>query len=110
MEAGRIAAILALATERYTGNLADAPTLSEVGDYEDVEVPVWRGVVGPANMSEAAADYWSDMLKQVSESAQWKTDYLEKNLLISNYMDRETATQYMLDYQADYLASIGKDA
>ena len=110
VEAGRIEAILALATERYTGNLADAPTLSEVGDYEDVEVPVWRGVVGPANMSEAAADYWSDMLKQVSESEQWKTDYLEKNLLISNYMDRETATQYMLDYQADYLASIGKVA
>ena len=110
VEAGRIEAILALSTERYTGNLADAPTLSEVGDYEDVEVPVWRGVVGPANMSEAAADYWSDMLKQVSESEQWKTDYLEKNLLISNYMDRETATQYMLDYQADYLASIGKDA
>ena len=110
VEAGRIEAILALATERYTDNLANAPTLSEVGDYEDVEVPVWRGVVGPANMSEAAADYWSDMLKQVSESEQWKTDYLEKNLLISNYMDRETATQYMLDYQADYLASIGKDA
>lgn len=110
VEANRIQPILALSTERYTGNLADAPTLSEVGDYEDVEVPVWRGVVGPANMSDAAADYWSDMLKQVSESEQWQTNYLEKNMLISNYMDRETATQYMMDYQADYLASIGKDA
>ena len=110
VEANRIQPILALSTERYTGNLADAPTLSEVGDYEDVEVPVWRGVVGPANMSDAAADYWSDMLKQVSESEQWQTNYLEKNMLISNYMDRETATQYMMDYQAYYLASIGKDA
>ena len=110
VEADRIQPILALATERYTGNLADAPTLSEVGDYEDVEVPVWRGVVGPANMSDAAADYWSDMLRQVSESEQWQKDYLEKNLLISNYMDREEATAFMQEYQADYLASIGKDA
>ena len=110
VEAGRIEAILALATERYTGNLANAPTLSEVGDYEDVEVPVWRGVVGPANMSEAAADYWSDMLRQVAESEQWVNNYLTPNMLISNYMDRETATEYMQQYQADYLASIGKDA
>ena len=110
VEADRIQPILALSTERYTGNLADAPTLSEVGDYEDVEVPVWRGVVGPANMSDAAADYWSDMLRQVSESEQWQTNYLEKNLLISNYMDREEATAFMQEYQADYLASIGKDA
>lgn len=110
VEADRIQPILALANERYTGNLADAPTLSEVGDYEDVEVPVWRGVVGPANMSEAAADYWSDMLRQVAESEQWVNNYLTPNMLISNYMDRETATEYMQQYQADYLASIGKDA
>ena len=110
VEADRIQPILALSTERYTGNLADAPTLSEVGDYEDVEVPVWRGVVGPANMSEAAADYWSDMLRQVAESEQWVNNYLTPNMLISNYMDRETATEYMQQYQADYLASIGKDA
>lgn len=110
VEADRIQPILALANERYTGNLADAPTLSEVGDYENVEVPVWRGVVGPANMSDAAADFWSDMLRQVAESEQWVNNYLTPNMLISNYMDRETATEYMQQYQADYLASIGKDA
>ena len=37
-------------------------------------------------------------------------NYLTPNMLISNYMDRETATEYMQQYQADYLASIGKDA
>ena len=110
VEADRIQPILALANERYTGNLADAPTLSEVGDYENVEVPVWRGVVGPANMSDAAADFWSDVLGQVAESEQWVNNYLTPNMLISNYMDRETATEYMQLYQDDYLASIGKDA
>ena len=47
VEAGSIEALLALSTERYGGKLADAPTLSEVGEYEDVEVPVWRGVAAP---------------------------------------------------------------
>lgn len=110
VEAGSIEAILALSTERYGGNLAGAPTLSEVDSkYSDVEVPVWRGVVGPANMSPEAAAYWSDVLKQVSESDAWKNDYLDKNMLISNYMDLTAAKDYMTQYQADYLVTIGKD-
>ena len=108
VEAGSIQAILALSTERYGGKLADAPTLSEVGDYNDVEVPVWRGVAAPGAMSEEAAAFWSNILKQVSESEQWKTEYLDKNMLISNYMDYQTAKEFMTTYQNDYLASIGK--
>ena len=95
VEAGSIQAILALSTERYGGKLADAPTLSEVGDYNDVEVPVWRGVAAPGAMSEEAAAFWSNILKQVSESEQWKTEYLDKNMLISNYMDYQTAKEFM---------------
>ena len=106
--ASHIEPLLALSTERYTGNLANAPTLSEIGDYEDVEVPVWRGVAAPKAMSPEAAQFWSEQLKKVSESDQWKTDYLDKNKLISNYMDLETAKEFMTQYQVDYLASIGK--
>lgn len=108
VEAGSIQAILALSTERYGGKLADAPTLSECGDYKDVEVPVWRGVAAPGAMSDEAAAFWSNILKQVAESDQWKTEYLDKNMLIGNYMDLATAQAYMAQYQADYLASIGK--
>ena len=106
VEAGSIAPILALSTERYTGNLADAPTLSEVGDYENVEVPVWRGVAAPGAMSDEAAAFWSDVLKKVSESDAWKTEYLEKNKLIGNYMDLATTQEFMAQYQADYLATL----
>ena len=107
VEAGSIQAILALSTERYGGKLADAPTLSEVGDYKDVEVPVWRGVVAAGKMSDEAAAFWSGILKQVSESEEWKTEYLEKNMLIGNYMDLAATQAYMAQYQADYLASRG---
>ena len=96
-----------MSTERYTGNLADAPTLSEIGDYENVEVPVWRGVAAPAAMSDSAAAFWSEQLKKVSETDAWNTDYLEKNKLIGNYMDMTAATEYVTDYEKDYMESMG---
>ena len=105
--AGSLVPILAFSTERYTGDLADAPTLSEVGDYNDVEVPVWRGVAAPAAMSDAAVQYWSDTLKAVSETEQWKTEYIEANKLIEEYMDTAAATDYVTQYEADYLAKKG---
>lgn len=107
VESGDLNAVLALANERYTGNLADAPTLSEIGDYENVEVPVWRGVAAPAAMSDAAVAFWSDALGKVAESDTWKTDYLEKNQLIGEYKDTVAATEYVTAYEADYMASNG---
>lgn len=108
VEAKKITPILALSNERYSGNLADAPTLSEVGDYNNVEVPVWRGVIGPKDMSPEAVAFWSETLKAVSESDKWKTDYLEKNKLISNYLTADEAKEFMTEFQTNYLASIGK--
>lgn len=106
VEAGSLVPILAFSTERYTGNLADAPTLSELG-YNDVEIPVWRGVAAPAAMSDEAAAYWSETLKTVSESDAWKTEYIEANKLIPNYMDTATATEYVTQYEADFMAENG---
>jgi len=105
--AGSLIPVLALSTERYTGSLADAPTLSEIGDYENVEVPVWRGVAAPAAMRDSAAAFWSEQLKKVSETDAWNTDYLEKNKLIGNYMDMTAATEYVTDYEKDYMESMG---
>ena len=105
--AGSLIPVLALSTERYTGNLADAPTLSEIGDYENVEVPVWRGVAAPAAMSDAAAAYWSGQLGKVAETDTWKNDYLEKNKLIGNYMDAAAATEYVTAYEKDFMAANG---
>lgn len=101
--AGSLIPVLAIANERYTGNLADAPTLSEIGDYENVEVPVWRGVAASPEMSDAAAAYWSEALKKVSETDKWKNDYLEKNKLIANYMDSAAATQYVTQYEKEFM-------
>ena len=101
--AGDLEPVLAFSTERYTGNLADAPVLSELGDYEDVEVPVWRGVAAAGNMSDEAVRFYSDALEKVSETEAWKTEYLEANKLISSFMNYEEATEYVTQYEADYM-------
>lgn len=99
--------VLALATERYAGDLADAPTLSEIGDYENVEVPIWRGVAASGNMSDEAVAFWTDTLKKVSESEQWKTDYLEKNKLVANYLDATAATEFVAEYEKNFMEENG---
>lgn len=108
VEAGKMKAVLALSESRFTApSLKDAPTLSEFG-YNNVEVPVWRGVVGPKAMSEEAAAFWSECLRQVSESQVWQENYIAKNGLVSEFKDYKAAKEYMTQYQADYLKSLGK--
>ena len=69
---------------------------------------MWRGVAAPGAMSDEAAAFWSGILKQVAETDQWKEEYLDKNMLIGNYMDLAATQEFMAQYQADYLESIGK--
>ena len=107
VESGDLTPVLALSTERFGGNLADAPTLSEIGDYENVEVPVWRGVAAPAAMSDAAVAFWTDALQKVSETQAWNDEYLVPNQLISQYMNSTDATAYVSQYEADYMAANG---
>jgi putative tricarboxylic transport membrane protein len=106
--AGKLTPILALSKTRFTGNLAAAPRLSEIGAYKDVEYPVWRGIVAPGTMSPAAVKFWSDAFKAVSESSAWQNDYITKYKLVSSYMTSDEAAEFMSDFQAGYLKSIGK--
>lgn len=107
VEAGKMTPVLALSTSRFTADtLKDAPTLSEFG-YNNVEVPVWRGVVGPKAMSAEAAAYWVACLEAVSKTPEWNA-YITKNGLISEFIGGADAVAYMTQYQKDYLAKIGK--
>ena len=107
VEAGKMKPVLALSNTRFSSEtLKDAPTLSEFG-FNNVEVPVWRGVTAPKAMSDSAYAYWAECLKAASETAEFKA-YLSKNGLEPMYLFGADAEAYMLDYQKTYLASIGK--
>lgn len=103
---GDIAPVLALSSERFSEPFQDAPTTEELG-YGVIELPVWRGVIGSVNMSDEAVNYWNEVFKKVTETDQWATDYLEKNLLVDNYMNVEDTTTTMLEAEAEVLASMG---
>lgn len=107
VESGDMVPVLACATERYTGNLSDAPTLSEIGDYENVEVPVWRGVAASKNMSDSAVAFWSDVFGKVAETEEWNKDYIEKNKLIPNYLDAQEASEYITQYEQELIKQQG---
>ena len=107
VEAGKMKPVLALSTTRFsTESLKDAPTLSEFG-FNNVEVPVWRGVSAPKAMSDEAYAFWADCLKKASETAEFKA-YLAKNGLEPMYLFGAEAEAYMLEYHKNYLVSIGK--
>ena len=108
VEAGKITPILALSTSRFPGNLNSAPTLSEFG-YKNVEVPNWRSIIAPKTMSAEAVAYWTDVFKKVSATETWNKGYIEKQKLVPDYMDAATFTTYGMNFQKEYLASIGKD-
>ncbi|MBW8384022.1 MAG: tripartite tricarboxylate transporter substrate binding protein, partial [Youngiibacter sp.] len=93
--------------KRYEGNLKDAPTLSEVGSYKNVEVPVWRGVAAPKGMSAEAVKYYTEALKKVSDSAAWKTEYIEIYKLISDYKNSTDASTFVKQYESEFMASKG---
>lgn len=103
---GDITPVLALSSERFSEPFQDAPTTEELG-YGVIELPVWRGVIGSANMTDEAVAYWNDVFKQVTETEAWETDYLEKNLLVNNYMNVEDTTATMLESEASVLESMG---
>ncbi len=107
VEAAKLKPILALSTSRFPGNLNSAPTLSEFG-YKNVEVPNWRSIVAPKSMSPEAVAYWTDVFKKVSETESWNKGYIEKQKLVPDYMDSETFRAYGMQFQKDYLASLGK--
>ena len=58
-------------------------------------------------MSDEAAAYWSETLKAVSETDAWNTEYIEAYKLIPNYMDTAAATEYVTQYEADFMAENG---
>ena len=107
VEAGELIPILALANERLGGDLASAPTVSEMGAFNNVEFPVWRGIAASPQMSPEAQAFWASVLQKVAETNAWKYDYLDRFLLIPVFMDHQQSTVHMSDFEREFLSMEG---
>lgn len=105
LKSGDAEAVITLANERYTGDLADIPILSEIGDYENIDLPLWRGVVTSADTPDEVVKFYSDIFQEVANSQQWKEEYIQKNLLAETFMTHDVASEYMKNFQEQVLAA-----
>ena len=94
LEAGELRP-LAVAGDERLSQLPDVPTLQE--KEIDVLFEQARGIVGPPGMDPAAVQYWADALKRMTETETWKTDYLERNMLLDAWLGPEEFGQWMAE-------------
>ena len=107
IEAGKIVPVVTYAAKRLGGVFKDAPTFIEKG-YKDVQLTEIRAISGSPNMPAEAVKFYEDMFKKVTESEQWKKDYLEKNYLVSNYMNAAD-TKKFFDGQIEVYKKVFKE-
>lgn len=101
VSAGELRPLIA-ATRDGFGAPFEAPTLIDLG--YDISLTVYRGIVGPADMPQAAVEFWSDVFGQVVETERWQEGYLGQFLLTDNYLPWDEAAEYMQDFEDIYTA------
>ncbi len=107
--AGEVIPIVTFAKNRLTGLFKDAPTFAEIG-YEEIQVTEVRAIAGPPNMPAAAVEFYEDMLRKITETDEWKQNYIEKNLLVNNYLNAADTKEYhekMIDVNIKTFKEVG---
>lgn len=100
--AGELRPLIAATRDRF-GEPFVAPTFRELGF--DVELTVYRGIVGPRDMPAEAVEFWSGVFTQVAESDRWRDGYLNRFLLTGHHLPWDEADDYMQDFEDIYTAS-----
>ncbi|MCM0650928.1 tripartite tricarboxylate transporter substrate binding protein [Clostridium swellfunianum] len=96
IQAGKVIPLAAFSSERLTGVFKDTPTFKELG-YKDIEVREVRAIAGPPSMPAEAVKFYEDMLKKVTETDDWKKNYIEKNLLTPKYMNAADTKKFFTE-------------
>jgi putative tricarboxylic transport membrane protein len=89
---GLVRALAVSASERIA-LLPDVPTLKESGI--DVEYRMYRALALPKDSPEEAVRYWEDVLRRVTESPRWRTQYLERFALTPYFRTGDEARAFL---------------
>jgi len=90
LNAGEMRA-LAVSTPVRLTSLPDIPTFQEQGyDIEHVQL---RALVMPRDMPTEALDFWTNALRQLAESDEWREAYLERFNVEPLFLDSDELSQ-----------------
>ncbi len=84
MRAGRVRGLAIGAPERLK-DLPDVPTLKDEG--VNLVLSQYRGIAGPKNLPPEIVKVLEDGFKKISDSPEWKTEYLDKYQQVNGYMN-----------------------
>lgn len=99
---------LAVSADERISSVPDVPTFTEAG--YDINHQQSRGIVMNAGVSEEVLAYYSDLLKQVSETDEWKA-FLEENFMTNSYMDKDEYADFnneLADKYSKFMEIIAK--
>lgn len=87
--------ILVISSDKRLEGLKEVPTWKEQGI--DLVFQHWRGVMGPANMTEEEVAYWDDAIYQMVVTDEWKEVLKKYNW--SSFYKNSRQTQLFLEQQ-----------
>jgi tripartite-type tricarboxylate transporter receptor subunit TctC len=92
VKAGKMRMLAVGAPQRLRGELANVPTLQELG--ANAVFVNWRGVVGPKDLSKEQVRYWEDLLGAASKTDAWRS-YAEETASMPIFMDSASSVRFM---------------
>ena len=80
----------------------DTPTFASLG-YPQIQFEIFRGIVGPKNMTPQQITFWNNIFRQVAESTEWQDNYIKKFFLNPAYKSAEDSIGYMQSFEDKFL-------
>lgn len=102
VEAGEIIPLATFAMERIGGIFADVPTFKEKG-FNDIVLTEVRAFSGTPGMSPEAIAFYDEVIRQVTDTEEWKTNYIAKNNLQPVYMSSAEAKAFFEKEVENYI-------
>ena len=93
---GKLRVVGVAATQRFGGDLANAPTWKEQG--VNLVFGGWRAILAPKGLTPQQTAYWEGVLRKATEAPEWKAD-IDKNYWSNDFV---TGPQFRKDLDKDY--------
>ncbi len=101
VKAEKVIPLVTYAKQRIPGNYKNVPTFGEIG-YKGIQLTEVRAISGPPDMPAEAVKFYEDLLKKITDSEEWKKNYIEKNSMTPAYMNAADTKKYFNEQSALY--------